>query len=164
MLELEHRPARRGAFTILEVLVTVALLGLVGALFISGTTDLLRAREPRPEDAFWSTLGAARQLALETGREVTLTFDSEKKLFTWTDGRATQTRAFPGLAAEFLRPESEGRILLGGVLAETSTLKSVRFYADGTCDAFRAQLQLAPSRRVVLQVDPWTCAPILPKP
>ena len=55
----------------------------------------------------------------------------------------------------------QGMILLGGQLTETDAIKFVKFYPDGSCDSFRAQLLDNTDRRAVLAIDPWTCAPIL---
>ncbi len=156
--------ALRRAFTIIEVILVVALLSLVGALFISATAGLIRAREPDHRDAFWLSLNDARQLALGSGQPVRLSFDTEKKIFKWANGAGGGQRAFTGEKAELLSANTESQILLGGVLTESTTLPFVRIYPDGACDTFRVQIALTGGARQILQVDPWTCAPVLPVP
>ena len=52
-------------------------------------------------------------------------------------------------------------ILVGGQAVETQTIPSVTFYGDGTCSPFRAQIRTGLTPRV-LEIDPWTCAEVLP--
>ena len=157
------RVQRRAAFTLIEILLVVALLGLLAVGFVTGAADLFRTKEPRADEIFWQTVTAARQLALESDQAVTLRYDSEKHLLAWAVLGTTpeQILAFPGKQLEFLPVSTQGMILLGGQLTETDSIKSVRFYADGGCDAFRVQLVDANDRRAVLAIDPWTCAPML---
>ncbi len=157
------RVQRRAAFTLIEILLVVALLGIIAFTFVSGAADLFRTKEPRAEEIFWQGVIAARQLALESDQTVTLRFDLEKHQLVWTaaGSTATQTLAFPGKQLEFLPVTTQGMVLLGGQLTETDSIKFVRFYPDGGCDAFRVQLVDAADRRAVLAIDPWTCAPMI---
>jgi hypothetical protein len=59
---------------------------------------------------------------------------------------------------------AQNLILVGGQAAETDAMKSVTFYPDGCCDAFRAQLVDNNDQRWTLSIDPWTCAPMLVTP
>ncbi len=153
---------RRTAFTLIEVLLAVAILGFVALLFISSAADIFRTTEPRPDEVFWQGVTAARELALESNQTVIFRFDLEKRSLVWNIGpEAGHTLAFPGHSLEFLPVTEQSTILLGGQLAETGGLKLIHFYPDGGCDAFRAQLTDANNRRTVLSIDPWTCAPVL---
>ena len=49
---------------------------------------------------------------------------------------------------------------IAGELVETRTQPFVTFYGDGTCSPFRVQLR-SPAQTRVLEIDPWTCAPML---
>ncbi len=163
--ELSLRVQRRAAFTLVEVLLVVALLGMIAFAFVSSAADLFRSKELRPEDIFWQGVTAARQLALESDQTVTLRYDEEKHTLAWTTAAAPGgSLVFPGPQLEFLPVTQEGVVLIGGRLTETSSIKFVRFYADGGCDAFRAQLTDAEGRRTVLAIDQWTCAPMLAAP
>lgn len=149
-------------FTILEILLVIAVLGLVSLLFVGGAGDWLRARERTPEDLFWQAVGDARQLALRTDRVVPLRYDEKSHRLIWGDGESPATLPWPGRSMEFLPAEETSTVLLGGSLVETGRLAVVRFYADGACDPFRVQIVEADGRRRTLNLDPWTCAPILP--
>lgn len=163
--KISFRVQRRAAFTLVEVLLVVAVLGMVAFAFIGGASDLFRTKEPRPDDIFWQGVTAARQLALESDQTVTLRYDQEKHTLAWTTVAAPGgSLAFPGPLLEFLPVTQQGTVLIGGRLTETDTIKFVRFYPDGGCDAFRAQLTDATGRRTVMAIDPWTCAPMLAAP
>jgi prepilin-type N-terminal cleavage/methylation domain-containing protein len=161
--QIRPRVNRRAAFTLLEVLLAVAVLGFVSLLFVNGASDLFRSTELRADDIFWQGVSSSRQLALDSDRTVSLTYNAEKHLLVWAAGQdAPRSLAFPGKLLEFLPAVSQGSVLIGGQLAETGEVKVVRFYADGGCDAFRAQLTDAAGHRQVLSIDPWTCAPVIP--
>jgi hypothetical protein len=153
----------RAAFTLVEIVLVVALLGFIAALFLNSAADLFRVREPRLDEVFWQGVASARQLALETNQTVVLRYDGEKHVLAWTAGSeaAPHTLAFPGRLVEFLPVTEQGLVLLGGQAAETGALARVQFYPDGGCDAFRAQLTDAAGKRAVLTIDQWTCAPVI---
>lgn len=163
---LRTRPARRRerrGFTLVEVLLALAVLGLVAALFIAGTSTFFRAVEPRPEDVFWQAVHAARQQSVESARTVYLHFDGKQAaLVASAPGLAQQVTPFPGKSLEFLSAIEQRAVLIGGQVTDTATIPGVRFHPEGTCDPFRAQLVDAAGRRVLLHIDPWTCAPVLP--
>ena len=153
---------RRDAFTLIEVLLAVAILGFIALLFVSSASDLFRTTEPRPDEVFWQSVTSARQLALESNTTVVLRYDQDKHTLSWSAGPETgPTLAFPGPLLEFRPVTEQGTILLGGQLTETGSLKVIRFYPDGGCDACRIQLTDAAGHRTVLAIDPWTCAPML---
>ncbi len=159
-------PCGRGGFTLLEVLVTLALIALLTGVLVVGANSLLRDRPKTPEELFWSAVGEVRKEALLGNRDVRLRFDPAKGEFVASseDGGVR----YPFVAKEtaeldFLPPKSPGTfsaMLVGGELIETQTMPFVTFYRDGTCSPFRVQLKTRNGARV-LEIDPWTCAPIL---
>jgi prepilin-type N-terminal cleavage/methylation domain-containing protein len=157
------RPGRHAGFTLIEILLVIALLGMGALLLVNSASDLLRTREARPDEIFWQAVTAARQLALESNQTVTLRYAKDKHALSWNAGSETAaTLSFPGQLLEFLPVTAEqGTVLIGGQLTETGTIALVRFYPDGGCDAVRVQLTDAAGRRSVLAIDQWTCAPIL---
>lgn len=156
----------RGGFTLLEVLVTLALIALLTGALVVGANSLLRDRPKTPEELFWGAVGEVRKEALLDNRDVRLRFDPAKSEFVaWSGGGAMR---YPFVAKEtaeldFLPPRAPGSfsaMLVGGELIETQTMRFVTFYRDGTCSPFRVQLKTRNGARV-LEIDPWTCAPIL---
>jgi prepilin-type N-terminal cleavage/methylation domain-containing protein len=55
-------------FTLIEILLVLALLGLLSWIFIGGSTALLANQSTSPDDQFWKACGAARKEALEEQR------------------------------------------------------------------------------------------------
>jgi prepilin-type N-terminal cleavage/methylation domain-containing protein len=167
-------------FTLLEILLVILLIGLVGAVLIGGSAQLLNEKPVAAEDVFWSAVQHARKAALVAEHDVRLKFDSEKKRFLLFDGTAAPLpaspretveevplqefpipSATPDLAVDFLVQAKGGNaILVGGVLVESQPIPYVTFYGDGTCTAFRLQIFRTGGAHV-LTVDPWTCAPML---
>jgi general secretion pathway protein H len=166
---VEHRLFRSGrrtlAFTLLEILLATALIGLLAAALVSTSIHLIGDRPVTPEDVFWQTVREARGAALKHDHDVEMRFDLKEQKFTITEGERTQSFPVPppthDLTVQFLPPE-QGRnsVLVGGVLLENEGLPSVTFYADGTCTAFRVQFRATGAPRVIA-IDPWTCAPVL---
>lgn len=156
----------RGGFTLLEVLITLALIALMTGVLVVGANRLLSDSPKSAEELFWAAVGEARKDALLHNHEVRLTVDTKTLEFvTWSDAGEMRYPFVPREIAEidFLAPKSPGTssaILVGGQLVETQTIPSVTFYNDGTCSPFRAQLKTKTGARI-LEIDPWTCAPML---
>jgi general secretion pathway protein H len=149
----------------LEILLALAVIGLLSVALVSGASHLVSGRALTPEEVFWEASRDARRTALKTDHEVRLSFDEKEKRFVVDDG--TQAETFPlvepprELTVDFLPARSaNGAVLIGGRLVETESIKSVAFYSDGTCVPFRVQFRTTGPARVIT-IDPWTCAPIL---
>lgn len=166
MADTPARPAggRRG-FTLLEVLVTLALIALLTGVLVVGTSRLLGDRPKTPDELFWGAVEAARKDALLNNRDVRMSLDAKARQFVIL-GADTEVRHpfVPKETADmdFLAPKSPGSssVLVGGELVETQTLPWVTFYRDGTCSSFRVQVRSRNGTRV-LEIDPWTCAQML---
>lgn len=160
---------RRDAFTLLEVLVTIALIALLTGVLVVGTNRLLGDRPKTADELFRAAVNETRHDALLHYREVRLAFDAKKNEFVALDADGGETRHpfVPKDTGEidFLPPRPAGgsspsSVLIGGQLVETQTLPFVTFYRDGTCTPFRAQIKSRNGIRF-LEIDPWTCAPML---
>jgi Tfp pilus assembly protein FimT len=156
----------RRAFTIVEILLAVALIVLVGTIFISGTNSLLASKETSPDDQFWKACTQARREALEEQRSVVMTYDSKGRGFVLNDGTQVHTVPVTGpddLVIDFHPAQadaSSASSLIGGVLVDMTALPAVTFYSDGTCTPFKVQLRTSAGAHL-LTIDPWTCAPII---
>jgi general secretion pathway protein H len=156
----------RGGFTLLEILLALALIAAIAATTIGLSTNLLNSRVATPEDVFWKASEAARKSALKSGIEVDLGFDDKQKAYTISDGSTVKTMAIPkadpDLSVDFLGPAggASSSILVGGTLLETGAESYAAFYEDGTCSPFRVQFR-AKGAAHVISIDPWTCAKVL---
>lgn len=165
--------SRGGAgFTILELLLALAIIALIGTVLIGGSAQLLNNRPVSADEVFWKAVQEGRKEALKTGLTVRLTFADDRdkgRQFILTDDNGTQAFTVPAangddLAVSFLVAQKGGNaVLSGGMLIETQIVPSVVFYSDGTCTAFRAQFQRNGGVHL-LSIDPWTCAPVLTPP
>jgi len=158
----------RGAFTMLEVLLALALIALLGGVLVSGGSSLLADKPISADDVFWKAVQECRKQSLKDAKDVRLGFDPKEKKFVLTEtaGAGAALKEFPVAAANDLEvtflttQKGASMILIGGVAVETQTLPNVIFYSDGTCTPFRMQIQQGASTRVV-SIDPWTCAQVL---
>ncbi len=140
----------------------IALLGLVAALFVSGSSELFRSRQRTPVDIFWEAVQAARLQAVQEDAVVTLRFDEKNARLLWGGpGGAERGLNWPGGKIEFLPVSSRDTVLLGGQLVDTGAMPAVHFYADGTADRFRVQLINNAGQVSRLEIDPWTAAPVV---
>jgi general secretion pathway protein H len=157
----------RGGFTLIEILLALALIALLGTIFISGTNSLLADKEASPDGQFWKACAQARKQALEEERSVLLSFDPKARGFVLNDGALQKALPVSGpddLVIDFhpAQSDSSSSALVGGTLVETQPLASVTFYNDGTCTPFRVQIRTNGGAHM-LSIDPWTCAPVLTK-
>jgi prepilin-type N-terminal cleavage/methylation domain-containing protein len=172
-------PRSRAGFSMLEVLLAIALLALLGGALISVGSNLITVQPVTVDDVFWKAVTETRKAALKAEREMRLKYDAEKKSFRVIDGITPTRLAADGfsreevvvkefpvtkadrLTVDFHAATKGGRaILVGGVMIESEPVPFVTFYPDGTCSAFRLQLVRDGAARV-LEVDPWTCAAVL---
>lgn len=153
------------AFTLIEVMVVIALLGGLAAILAYGASQILVERGQSAEEVFWGAIGEARKYALLHEVDVTLRFDDEDQQFIAT--AMGQVRSFPvplpePMELDFLGiNEGEQTVLIGGALVEANVIESVTFFGDGTCIPFRARMALEGRQPVLFEIDPWTCAPVL---
>lgn len=178
------RRSTRG-FTLLEVLLSIAIILLLGGVLIGGSAHLLSDKPVTAHEVFWKAVQEARRAALKAEHEVRLRYDKDKRRFVIVDGLAPSRLAADGFTREeaalkelpvpvppganagnsdleitFLAARKGPSMLIGGMLVEAEPVPYVTFYSDGTCSAFRVQVMRGGGASV-LSIDPWTCAPVL---
>jgi general secretion pathway protein H len=158
---------RRYGFTLLEVLLVLALIGLLSAVLVTGGMQLLNNQPTSPDEVFWSAVQEARKMALKTEGDVVMRFVDDRengKAFVVTAGGTSKSFPIPkagDLEITFLAQQKGGAvIMIAGTVIETQKVDSVTFYADGTCSPFRVQFYRAGAVHLA-SIDPWTCAPVL---
>jgi len=162
-----RRPQRAGAFTVLEVVMVIALIAMLTGVLVTGSVRLANSRAATPEDVFWKAVMETRKMALLSGREVRLSYsdkDKERVLVAKATDGIEQRFSFEWtgeLKLDFLSTQKgSSTMLLAGQLVETQTMPFVTFYGDGTCSPFRLQLRTGGEART-LAIDPWTCSLVL---
>jgi prepilin-type N-terminal cleavage/methylation domain-containing protein len=164
-----NRPSSRAGFTLLEIMLALAIISLIAAALIGGASQLLSTKPKTADAVFWSVVRQARKAALEGGgNDVQVSYDKKTGAFKVDDGTNPKTvsvpNATPDLAIDFISAQTgQATALLGGMAVVTETLPFVTFYNDGTCSPFRVQIhnQIAVH---ILNIDPWTCAQMLNVP
>lgn len=169
-------PARRRrgvrGFTLLEILMAIALIGVATTLFVVSMQSLGRtAPEDDLEAAFWRTMAEARTQALTSRRPVEVHFDPEARAFVLHGVNGDQSIAAPtgktadGDKLEIVFAEelaSNNFTLVRGELVTTRPVAGIKVFPDGTCQAFTVEFKLGDKKRS-LKIDPWTGAPMLPE-
>ncbi len=161
-----NAPHLERAFTLLEILLAIALMGLLAAVLVTGSVNLLSDKPATPEAVFWQAVQQSRTAALTAEREVRLSFDPKQQAFVLDDGASPLALPVPALrdlTVDFLSAQpGQSSVLIGGELVDTKTVPAVTFYPDGTVSPFRAQFRAGGAAKV-LSIDPWTCAQVLPR-
>ncbi|MBK8475610.1 MAG: type II secretion system protein [Opitutaceae bacterium] len=134
-----RRLSRVRGFTLLEVMLVVALIAVAGTMFLVSVESLGKSSPADEfEGAFWRAMAQAREQALTSRRPVELAFDPEAMGFL--------------LANDF--------ILVRGELVTRRPVEGVRIFPDGSCQAFAIEFQLGTYKHRV-QIDPWTGSEML---
>lgn len=159
-----YRSGDGRGFTVLEVLLVIAVIGLLTSVLVVGGARMFDDQPVAPEEVFWRAVEDARRSALLGQVEVRMSYDAEERGFRL---RGPNSGSFFPIAAErelhvdllSMQPSATS-ILIGGVLVENQPLPFVTFFEDGTCTPFRVQIRTT-GEVETLGVDPWTCAPVL---
>ncbi len=151
---------RRAGFTLLELIVVLALFALIGTVVTVGASALLRgAQRDGLEHNALTALAAARRAAVMAGQTITLRQSTATRRLEWDGGGVELTGEGE---VRLLPPVTAGAILVGGRRIENA-VTGVRFHADGTCDPFRLEITHE-HKTHVLAIDPWTCSVLAPEP
>jgi prepilin-type N-terminal cleavage/methylation domain-containing protein len=153
------RDGVRRAFTLIEVVLVLMLIGMIGGVLISGANSLFdSAKEQDPESALLSLMQKMRGEAVETGQVIELRTLPEDAGFLRGEDGLIELPKREGQGVRLLRPEMKSAFLIGGQLEEQA-VERIRFYPDGSCDPVRVQVRRGETRRVYA-IDPWTASPL----
>ncbi len=176
-----RRSSTRGrrAFTLLEILLVLALIGLLSGMMITGATRMLNPGPETPTQAFWTMAGAARRYALLNETEVRMSYDTTtgELVASATNGTDLPPVKVPGggdlvfisgiSPTALASPNTAVGSVFGDILGNgtDTTISSVVFYRDGTCTPFRVTVEGATAGNdaasPTIAVDPWTGGPML---
>ena len=160
---------RRG-FTLLEILLVLALMGAMAGLFVISLESMARTTPGEAlEGAFWSAIRQAREAAVKSRFPVTISFDAKELEFVveGPDGINTasvdlETPVEPSkLDAVFTQAlPSNSFTLVRGRLVTEREIPSMKVFPDGTCQPVTVEFRF-PGGTHRLSIDPWTCAEMI---
>lgn len=163
--------SEKSGFTLFELLLTIALIGLLSTMFVWNINSMLKQGEIETlENEFWDAVEIAKRDSVFNRRPYLLRFNEDDLAFEIVSGEEIQTfivdtSAFGGdtdIEVEFQEelPEN-GSVLIGGRLVTTREIEEVRFFPDGTCTPFGVSLKIADFQSQI-SIDPWTGAELTP--
>lgn len=140
-------------FTLVEMMLVLALLALIATVTLTGARAISQATgEADAESAVQTAIGSVRRAAVTSDRIITL--HAAENALTWEGGEQALPQGDTQVL--LLPPLRDAAVLIGGQLTE-EPIAQVRFYPDGTCDAFRVQFKRKETSKFV-SIDPWTGA------
>lgn len=163
-------PARRSAFTLLEILLVLALIGSVTSLVVISIGSVARTTPADSlEGAFWAALREAREAAMRTRRVQEITFNVDGLMFQIEGGGIVSTEAVSidgasesdKFEAAFMQvmPTNTFTLVRGRLVTERE-IASMLVFPDGTCQPVTVEFRFPGGTRR-LAIDPWTCAELL---
>jgi type II secretion system protein H len=143
---IPRRPAVRGdgGFTLIEVIVVMALVGILSATAVWGLRAYQRSQdEQTTATQMVATLRNLAERAQSEGRTYCLSFDSTKTWSEWryscqsgwTSGSDTATRVSTGDHVQGANTSLTGISFAAGVSAGTCATTCIYFYPRGTASA-----------------------------
>lgn len=162
----------RAAFTLIEMLLVIALIGLMASLFVVNLDMLAKQTElDAVESGFWKSVREARAEALLDRRAQSLRYEAKTATFLVTDEVTGEVRSFP-IKRDDWAPETRLEISLlkrlgrnqftiqSGELVDLREVPVVHFFPDGAITPFVVRLQVGPLDKQI-EIDPWTGAEML---
>lgn len=160
---------RRG-FTLLEILLVLALIGSVSSLVIISIGSIARTTPADAlEGAFWGAMREAREAAMRTRHTQEISFDPKELHFLVTGGGFSSIESVSlehasdadKLEAVFMQvlPTNSFTLLRGRLVTERE-IASMLVFPDGTCQPVTVEFRFPGGTRR-LPIDPWTCAELL---
>lgn len=152
----------RGGFTLLELILVMALIALVGGLSVVAINVIIDFDEDRSvETHLQNAIMEARYRALSQHEETHLRFDPESRHFIVRNSQGTHEFGPVGREdrpVEFEFQQRRARtemILIRGQLIDTRSVPRVRFFADGSSEPFIASWT-SEGFRQEREFDLWT--------
>ena len=159
--------AGSGGFTLLEMLLVIALIALLTTVSIKGVSNLLSNGPPTAKQVVAQMQAAARRYALTNECTVRLSYSAEQEAMeaVASDGTELPELKLPtGASVQFLPLQSTdasggaSSAIFDSVAGSgaSADLPYVTFYEDGTCTLYQLRITTAEGRPLDLPIDPWT--------
>lgn len=157
--------AGRRGLSLLEVIITLGMIGALSTVFVINIDNMLRRGElDTLEDQFWLAVRGAQENAVYDRKPYILSYSEDERAFVVSSGEERTTfqviiEGFdedPEIEVIFSEQYAENSYkLIGGRLVTDNEVIQVGFYPDGTCSPFTAELRILDYTRII-NIDPWT--------
>ena len=160
---------RTSGFTLIEVMLTIALIALMTSMFVLNLNSLLRESGIRTlENEYWRAVDSARTKAVFNQKAYLVEWNPKENSFVVSSSGDTESFDFD--SSEFGDAEVEvifeekapqnSYILIRGQLVTQREATAVHFYPDGTCTPFTVSMKVGPDA-TRFEMDPWTGAQLV---
>jgi len=155
---------RKQGFTLVEILLAVALVAMLSSVFVLNVNSLLRDGELETlEREYWRAVETARSGSVFKQQVHLVEWDA--KGYRFLVKSAGQTEVFEvdrsqmgdleiEVFFEEVAPENS-YVLIAGELVAKREIATVSFFPDGTCSPYTVSLRVA-EYETSFQMDPWT--------
>lgn len=160
------------AFSLIELLLVIALIGMFSTIFVVNFESLLRMSEGQAvEAAFWDASREARTRALLERRPQWLRFEEKETLFVVEEAGGGNPKTFAvdrdGWDADVkVRVAFQKKVppnkftLRRGQIVDVRDIAAARYFADGTCLPFQVAIEVG-DVETKIEIDPWTGAQLI---
>lgn len=164
-LNLDRQCRGRHGFTLIELMLTMALIALLSSLFIWNIQSLLKQGELEAlQNELWGAVEKAKQSAVFNRVPHRVRFDQESQAFMVSAyGEEVPFKVDTSGLGENIEIEvtfklmlpRDGYRLIRGELVTHKEIETITFFPDGTCTPFSVDLKIA-EYESSYQIDPWT--------
>ncbi|EDY85242.1 general secretion pathway protein H [Verrucomicrobiia bacterium DG1235] len=154
----------RKGFTLVEMLLAIALVAMLGSVFVLNVGTLLRDGELETlEKEYWRAVETARMGAVFKQQPHFIEWDGKGRQFLVRSAGSVEsfeidTESMGDVEVEVffeeIAPENS-YVLIGGELVSKREIATVGFFPDGTCSPYTVSLKIA-GFETHFQMDPWT--------
>jgi type II secretion system protein H len=166
------RDPQRAGFTLIEMLLVFALIGVFATLFVLNAESLVKESTMQAVQAkFWNAVREARSEAIVHRRAQALWFDKKAAAFVVENVETGTKETFP-IKRDDWAPDTElvvalkkqvdsnQHTMIAGELQTLREIPEARFFPDGACTPFVATFTVA-NEEAQIEIDPWTGAELL---
>lgn len=160
-------------FTLIEMLLVIALIGLFATLFVLKAESLVKQTATQMVEAkFWEAVREARSGAIVNRRAQTVRYDAKAMAFIVEEEKSGAQKTF-AISHDDWPSDQELKValkkhvdrsqhtLVAGEIVDLRVIPEVHFFPDGACTPFVASFLVGRNDERQIEIDPWTGAEML---